>query len=123
MQCVADCNTDHPKLFEQPVIQTLQMFVGESGCWLVVLISFLLRRFSQSPSDRDISYHPVGVSDSEEAILEQEDEGVVADLEESQTLVDPTNIVAKPIPEGAVEAKRRPVPTIGTRRDIATGRA
>jgi hypothetical protein len=26
MQCVEDCNTDHPVLYEQPVWQTLQMF-------------------------------------------------------------------------------------------------
>ncbi|KAI0480611.1 hypothetical protein GGR56DRAFT_671712 [Xylariaceae sp. FL0804] len=35
-QCVRDCDTKRPKLFEQPVLQTAQMFVGESGCWIVV---------------------------------------------------------------------------------------
>lgn len=107
MQCVADCDTDHPKFFEQPVIQTLQMFVGESGCWLVVFISFLLKRFSRSSSDRDITYHPVGTRDSEEAITEEEDEGVIGDLSESQTLVDPTNVVAKPVPEAAITGEER----------------
>jgi drug/metabolite transporter (DMT)-like permease len=39
MQCVKHCNApvlkdrDH---FEQPVLQTLQMFIGEMGCWLVI---------------------------------------------------------------------------------------
>ncbi|KAL2371879.1 integral membrane protein [Blastomyces gilchristii SLH14081] len=40
MQCVRNCDSPDPKkreLFEQPVVQTLQMFVGEMGCWLVVL--------------------------------------------------------------------------------------
>ncbi|KAI8615113.1 hypothetical protein BC830DRAFT_1242235 [Chytriomyces sp. MP71] len=35
MQCVRDCDATDPrarKLFEQPVWQTLTMFVGESGC-------------------------------------------------------------------------------------------
>ncbi|KAF2001767.1 MFS general substrate transporter [Amniculicola lignicola CBS 123094] len=39
MQCLGHC--DAPKkedrdYFEQPVLQTLQMFVGEMGCWLVI---------------------------------------------------------------------------------------
>ena len=38
MQCVRDCDADpnKRKLFNQPVLQTAQMFVGEMGCWLVV---------------------------------------------------------------------------------------
>ncbi len=110
MQCVADCDTDQPKLFEQPVIQTLQMFVGESGCWLVVLISFLLRRFRKSSSSENIAYHAVGTYQNESAISDTEDEAVVADLSESQTLIDPTNIVAKAVPDGPVfELERRPL--------------
>ncbi|KAK8246258.1 integral membrane protein-like protein [Phyllosticta capitalensis] len=35
-QCVRNCDSKHPEFFEQPVIQTLQMFIGEMGCWLVV---------------------------------------------------------------------------------------
>lgn len=96
MQCVADCDTDHPKLFEQPVIQTLQMFVGESGCWLVVFLTYLFRRVRTSgnttPID-DTRYEPVQNRDDEE---DDEDERDEAELSTSQTLVDPTNIVAKP---------------------------
>ncbi|EEH39654.2 integral membrane protein [Paracoccidioides lutzii Pb01] len=39
MQCVRNCESPDPekrKVFEQPVVQTLQMFIGEMGCWLVV---------------------------------------------------------------------------------------
>ena len=39
MQCVHNCHNPDPKehvYFEQPVIQTAQMFVGEMGCWLVI---------------------------------------------------------------------------------------
>ncbi|KAJ5106677.1 hypothetical protein N7456_003352 [Penicillium angulare] len=48
MQCVRNCDSPDPKehkLFEQPVIQTAQMFVGEMGCWLVLGLSILYKRF------------------------------------------------------------------------------
>ncbi|CDK29810.1 unnamed protein product [Kuraishia capsulata CBS 1993] len=46
-QCVAFCDDPvNRKLFEQPVLQTLVMFVGESGCWLFVLASFLSARYT-----------------------------------------------------------------------------
>jgi hypothetical protein len=46
-QCVQYC--DDPdrakrKYFEQPVLQTAQMFVGEMGCWLVVAGAAIYRR-------------------------------------------------------------------------------
>ncbi|KAK3388237.1 hypothetical protein B0T20DRAFT_108232 [Sordaria brevicollis] len=47
-QCVRNCDDPDPtkrKHFEQPVIQTLQMFVGEMGCWLVVGIMSLWTRY------------------------------------------------------------------------------
>lgn len=46
-QCVRDCDTDHPKLFEQPAIQTLQMFVGE----LLVIVVYWLVYTRQGNSD------------------------------------------------------------------------
>lgn len=118
MQCVADCNTPHPKTFEQPVIQTLQMFVGESGCWLVVAISFLLRHFNLSKSGSGPAYQPVGARDSSEEDAEDEDEAAQdeadenGDMTSSQTLVDPTNVVAKAILDGeeaAVGIERLPL--------------
>jgi len=39
MQCVKNCDAPSKKYrghFEQPVLQTLQMFIGEMGCWLVI---------------------------------------------------------------------------------------
>lgn len=36
MQCVSHCDSASPKLFDQPVLQTLQMFIGELFCWLPV---------------------------------------------------------------------------------------
>ncbi|KAH8602405.1 integral membrane protein-like protein [Bisporella sp. PMI_857] len=62
--CVRDCDAPNPKdrrHFEQPVIQTAQMFVGESGCWIIVgLISLFRRYFS-----KDQGYKPVNSVDPE----------------------------------------------------------
>lgn len=43
-----DCDNPDPKKrqnFEQPVIQTAQMFIGEMGCWLVVALMSLYERY------------------------------------------------------------------------------
>ncbi|RAL09937.1 putative nucleotide-sugar transporter [Aspergillus homomorphus CBS 101889] len=48
MQCVRNCDSPDPKYrhtFEQPVIQTVQMFIGEMGCWVVILLSHLYQRY------------------------------------------------------------------------------
>ncbi|KAL2014765.1 hypothetical protein VTN00DRAFT_2290 [Thermoascus crustaceus] len=55
MQCVRNCDSPDPKerkLFEQPVIQTAQMFIGEIGCWIVVLGSYLYNRYVVSRSSQ-----------------------------------------------------------------------
>ncbi|KAL6704081.1 hypothetical protein ACN47E_008744 [Coniothyrium glycines] len=49
MQCVKNCDAPSPKYrehFEQPVLQTLQMFIGESGCWLVIGAFSLYQRYA-----------------------------------------------------------------------------
>jgi drug/metabolite transporter (DMT)-like permease len=90
MQCVRNCDSPDPSdrhLFEQPVIQTwvhqirrflisadlhrfrIQMFVGESGSWLVVALSFLYRRYVAPRFSSDTSpllaggYRPVDGDD------------------------------------------------------------
>lgn len=48
MQCVDNCDApskDSRKHFEQPVLQTMQMFIGESGCWLVIGLFSAWQRF------------------------------------------------------------------------------
>ncbi|RMZ75575.1 hypothetical protein DV737_g5249, partial [Chaetothyriales sp. CBS 132003] len=51
-QCVRNCDGVHgkPSMFEQPVIQTVQMFIGESGCWLVILGFYLVRLYRSRPA-------------------------------------------------------------------------
>ncbi|KNG83232.1 putative nucleotide-sugar transporter [Aspergillus nomiae NRRL 13137] len=72
MQCVRNCDSQDPSdrhLFEQPVIQTIQMFIGEMGCWLVVLLSYIYQafispRFSNQSSPLLVGgYHPVADND------------------------------------------------------------
>lgn len=48
MQCVKNCDSPSKKYrshFEQPVLQTLQMFIGEMGCWLVIGVFSLYQRY------------------------------------------------------------------------------
>jgi len=62
---VRDCDSPDPKKrrhFEQPVIQTLQMFIGEMGCWLVVGAISLYRRYTSSPSSA--TYQPLATDDA-----------------------------------------------------------
>ncbi|EYE99364.1 putative nucleotide-sugar transporter [Aspergillus ruber CBS 135680] len=48
MQCVRNCDSLDPrerKTFEQPVIQTIQMFIGESGSWIFVFGFYVYRQY------------------------------------------------------------------------------
>ena len=105
---MADCETKRPKTFEQPVIQTLQMFIGESGCWLVVFFTYLYRRMARATSmtaSQDIAYEPVETRNSEDAQIDDD----TGELSGSQTLVDPTNVVAKPLVDGDELYGRKPM--------------
>ncbi|KAL5612544.1 hypothetical protein BROUX41_004357 [Berkeleyomyces rouxiae] len=49
-QCVANCDATDPtkrRHLEQPVWQTVQMFLGEMGCWLVIGVNALYNRFAK----------------------------------------------------------------------------
>jgi drug/metabolite transporter (DMT)-like permease len=102
MQCVADCDTARPKLFEQPVLQTLQMFVGEAACWLVVVINIVYQRLrSRSTGARENAYRPMVTEGVEEhgqgGTVENEpySDNTTASQAVLHPNVDPTNIVAK----------------------------
>ncbi|KAH7313258.1 hypothetical protein B0I35DRAFT_394309 [Stachybotrys elegans] len=61
-QCVRNCDPSDggkPANFHQPVFQTAQMFVGEMGCWLVVGLMSLYRRYRPTTSPSDRGYQPV----------------------------------------------------------------
>lgn len=52
MQCVENCSDPNPQnriLFEQPVWQTMQMFVGEMLCFLPILYTWLRAKYQTAP--------------------------------------------------------------------------
>ncbi|RCI14117.1 hypothetical protein L249_7912 [Ophiocordyceps polyrhachis-furcata BCC 54312] len=65
-QCVRHCGRDDsgpPVRFEQPVLQTAQMFVGEMGCWLVVGLTALYRKIVSNCSPAGRGYQAVSTDD------------------------------------------------------------
>ncbi|KAL8678404.1 MAG: hypothetical protein Q9186_005246 [Xanthomendoza sp. 1 TL-2023] len=70
LQCVRNCDSSNPddiERFSQPVIQTAQMFLGESGCWLVIAAFTLGRRFFAKDAPLlHGGYEHVGSDDSTE---------------------------------------------------------
>ncbi|KAJ6439991.1 hypothetical protein O9K51_07882 [Purpureocillium lavendulum] len=68
-QCVRNCDPGdgkRPAHFEQPVLQTAQMFVGEMGCWLVVGLMSVYRRLLSRPSPAERGYEAVDNGDANE---------------------------------------------------------
>lgn len=75
-QCVRNCGQGsgkRPAHFEQPVLQTAQMFIGEMGCWLVVGLMSLYRRFASRPSPAERGYQAVHTSDTADAHADELD--------------------------------------------------
>ncbi|CZR54421.1 probable integral membrane protein [Phialocephala subalpina] len=66
--CVRNCEDPDPKkheLFEQPVIQTIQMFVGEMGSWLFVGAFYLYKTYiSKSSPAEENGYQPVHTAEN-----------------------------------------------------------
>ncbi|PLN80783.1 hypothetical protein BDW42DRAFT_170153 [Aspergillus taichungensis] len=103
MQCVRNCDDPDPakrKLFEQPVIQTIQMFVGESGSWLVVFLAWVYRQYIAPRLSNNTSpllaggYNPLHNEDR------LDDDG-----EEDQTISGPdyADDPSKPLDDGRVK--------------------
>ncbi|KKP01819.1 hypothetical protein THAR02_06075 [Trichoderma harzianum] len=61
-QCVRNCDDENPArhvFFNQPVLQTAQMFVGEMGCWLVVGVAAAYRRLASKRSPAERGYQAI----------------------------------------------------------------
>jgi hypothetical protein len=66
-QCVRNCDGHgKPHLFEQPVIQTVQMFIGEMGCWIVVFGLYLTRLVQSKMKSAPMLYQPVNTEEEDE---------------------------------------------------------
>jgi len=89
--CIRDCDDPDPKkhkMFEQPVVQTAQMFIGEMGCWLLVGIFSLYRRYTKGSAPDADGYQPVNGTEN----------GVVDDHDaDSIRSTAPLNPAAKPL--------------------------
>lgn len=84
-QCVRNCDSPDPakrRAFEQPVLQTAQMFVGEMGCWLVVGLMALHKRYVTRLSPRQRGYEAVNTIETNEEEAQR-----VLDAEASKTSV------------------------------------
>jgi drug/metabolite transporter (DMT)-like permease len=80
MQCVDNCESPSPKYrkhFEQPVLQTLQMFIGEMGCWLVIGVFSLYQRYLS----RSSGYEAISSSSTDGIVTSAEvDDGETGDV-------------------------------------------
>jgi hypothetical protein len=79
MQCVRNCDSKHPKQrkhFEQPVLQTLQMFIGEMCCWLVIGVYSLHKHFKTHRSNAPLLQEP---SESDALLSGGDDEETLGD--------------------------------------------
>ncbi|KAI2626656.1 hypothetical protein GGR54DRAFT_479250 [Hypoxylon sp. NC1633] len=68
-QCVRNCDDPNPKMrkhFDQPVLQTGQMFVGEVGCWLIVGLMAIYQRIVARRSPKANGYQAVATGDADE---------------------------------------------------------
>jgi drug/metabolite transporter (DMT)-like permease len=65
--CVRGCDAPKSKdrhLFEQPVVQTVQMFIGEMGCWLFVgAFTVYAKYITKKSIAQEGGYQPVSGSD------------------------------------------------------------
>jgi drug/metabolite transporter (DMT)-like permease len=79
-QCVRNCDDPDPRnhrRFEQPILQSAQMFVGEMGCWLVVGAMALYRRLraraGSSPTAQGSGYQAISTTDRDVPAAVDED--------------------------------------------------
>ncbi|XRM41852.1 hypothetical protein ABZX51_005095 [Aspergillus tubingensis] len=97
MQCVWNCDSPYPKYrrtFEQPVIQTIQMFTGEMGSWLVILMTWLYQRYLAPRLSNNSSpllaggYHPVNNTEG----LDDEEDYTIRGPEASDDVTKPATL-------------------------------
>lgn len=93
-----DCDSPNKrdkKLFEQPVLQTIQMFIGEMGCWLIVGLIRLYQKYTSKASlASEGGYQPVGSSEHETGVVDAEGERIHenGDVEDLQPI---TKVMSK----------------------------
>ncbi|KAK7417412.1 hypothetical protein QQZ08_011631 [Neonectria magnoliae] len=75
-QCVRNCGPDDDAsqraFFNQPVLQTAQMFIGEMGCWLVVGLMAVWRRGKGSGTPSEQGYEAVNTAETSDPAGEED---------------------------------------------------
>ncbi|KAK8076575.1 hypothetical protein PG994_003847 [Apiospora phragmitis] len=112
-QCVRDCDGPNPKTFEQPVLQTAQMFVGEAGCWIVVGLMAAYRKYFNKPTPDENGYRPLDTSDDNNDATVVSSNGGAGDEEDAASESTLTNNNTNGA--GAAAAAKKP------RRDTLAG--
>ncbi|KAL7269526.1 hypothetical protein RUND412_007810 [Rhizina undulata] len=99
MQCVRGCDDPNPAnrhAFEQPVLQTLQMFIGEMGCWLIVGC-FSLNKLYRDRLRKSAGYEPVGAGDEPESLTDPAAKPLEQD-DDSRTLISGSRVLMLAVP-------------------------
>lgn len=81
MQCIKNCDSPSKKYrehFEQPVLQTLQMFIGEMGCWLVIGAFSAYQRYVSRKAGYEAIPNAVDEGTVTPALSEESETGDVA---------------------------------------------
>ncbi|KAH7127721.1 hypothetical protein EDB81DRAFT_809935 [Dactylonectria macrodidyma] len=77
-QCVRNCGPDDDPIdrdfFNQPILQTAQMFVGEMGCWLVIGLMALWRRTTGSGTPIEQGYEAVNTTETSDPTAEEDND-------------------------------------------------
>ncbi|KAG9303144.1 hypothetical protein G9A89_005102 [Geosiphon pyriformis] len=88
MQCVENCNSNDPskkpEYFEQPVWQTLNMFVGETLCFFAVYVILVWEQHN------GVVYSPI-----ENDTPSSDDSEIIVNLSENEALVAPSVVKIK----------------------------
>ncbi|KAM3498047.1 hypothetical protein MY10362_008622 [Beauveria mimosiformis] len=100
MQCVRHCDAEanKRKLFNQPVLQTAQMFVGEMGCWLAIGLMALYNRFSGAASAATNTQYQAVNTDQTADIVPEADENADDDDNRKRDLLKGFGIVLLALP-------------------------
>ncbi|KAI5289094.1 hypothetical protein KEM52_000908 [Ascosphaera acerosa] len=98
MQCIRNCDDPDESThvtFEFPVLQTLQMFVGEMGCWVVLWLSRLVSAYKRRHSPSPLLADDTGYGDEDneggdgdtEADVDDRDTGAGSGSDSSSSLL------------------------------------
>lgn len=96
-----DLDPKKRKTFEQPVLQTAQMFIGEMGCWLVVGAFALYKEYHPASPAHTHGYEEVNQSETE-AENEIENENDAQSIRSDTPMNPAAKVLVKPVADDRV---------------------